>query len=50
MPSGRPKGTKNKASHSAGGAGADSGRKKKDNTSSTISQATTAVQSGKLFF
>jgi len=49
MPSGRPKGAKNKASHSAGGARAGSGRKKKDNTS-TISQATTAVQPGKLFF
>jgi len=50
MPSGRPKGTKNKASHSAGGARAGSGRKKQDNTSSTIAQATTAVQPGKLFF
>jgi hypothetical protein len=29
MPSGRPKGTKNKASHSAGGARASSGRKKR---------------------
>ena len=45
MPSGRPK---DKANHSAGSARAGSGRKKKDNTSSTISQATTAVQPGKL--
>ena len=50
MPSGRHKGTKNKASHSAGGARASSGRKKKDNASSPISQAITAVQPGKLFF
>jgi hypothetical protein len=35
MSSGRPKGMKNKASHSAGGARAGSDRKKKDNMSST---------------
>ena len=50
MSSGRPKGTKNKAGHSPDGARAGSGRKKHDNTSSTISQATATVQPGKLFF
>ena len=50
MSSGRPKGSKNKANHSAGGARAGSGRKKHDITSSAISQATATVQPGKLFF
>jgi hypothetical protein len=50
MSSGRPKGSKNKANHSAGGARAGSGRKKRDITSSAISQATATVQPGKLFF
>jgi len=48
MSSGRPKGSKNKVNHSAGGARAGSGRKKCD-TSSAISQANVTVQSGKLF-
>jgi len=47
MSSGRPKGTKNKAGHSAARAG--SGRKN-NNISSAISQATATVQFGKLFF
>ena len=50
MSSGRPKGSKNKASHSAGGARAGSGRKKHDIPSSAISQATATVQPSKLFF
>jgi hypothetical protein len=47
MSSGRPKGSKNKVGHSAGGARAGSGRKKCD-TSLAISQATATVQPGKL--
>ena len=50
MSGGRPKVTKSKAGHSAGGARAGSGRKKHDNVPSAISQATATVQSGKLFF
>ena len=50
MSSGRPKGTKNKAGHSAGGTRAGSGRKRHGNVSSAISQATATVQLGKLFF
>jgi hypothetical protein len=50
MSSGRPKESKNKASHSAGGARAGSGRKKRDITPAAISQATATVQPGKLFF
>jgi len=50
MSSGRPKGAKNKGGHSAGGARAGSGRKRHDNESSAISQATATVQLGKLFF
>lgn len=45
MPSGRPKGKKNKAGHSAGGARAGSGRRRQDNNS----QAAGMVQ-GRLLF
>ena len=49
MSSGRPQGQKNKAGHSAGGARAGSGRKKKDARSLASSHELVAV-SGKLFF
>lgn len=50
MPPGRPKGNKNKAIHSAGGARAGSGRKKRDTGSSAIFQESVEVQTGILLF